>query len=200
MRAGGRAPCGVRSSRATPRCCCSRAGADRRAMRRGMSPTTHPRRPPAPGWLGTRAARWARARPRSPRRAVGSHRHVSSPLPYRPGVLRVVAVRVEPYATTEARLAAELTFGRPLDEVDELAMVRVQLLSHRGDRQARFLLRHAGVEDIDAAVPDGVPRWRAALENERQVRQRLLFPRAHVREDVSDRPVARDAGLHQLRV
>src|SRR5439155_18172932 len=126
--------------------------------------------------------------------------HVSSPMPYRLGVLRVVAVRIEPEATTEARLAAELTFGRPLDEVDEPAMGRVQLPSHRGERQARFLLRHAGVEGIDAAVPDGVPRWPAALENERQVRQRLLFPRAHVCEDVSDRPVARDAGLHQLRV
>src|SRR5207247_955684 len=76
----------------------------------------------------------------------------------------------------------------------------VQLPSHRGERQARFLLRHAGVEGIDAAVLDGVPRWRAALEDERQVRQRLLFPRGHVGEDVSDRPVAGDARLHQLRV
>ncbi len=33
--------------------------------------------------------------------------------------------------------------------------------SHRGERQALFLRRHAGVEGIDAAVPDGVPRWRA---------------------------------------
>jgi hypothetical protein len=35
------------------------------------------------------------------------------------------------------------------------------LPSHRGERQALFLRRHAGVEGIDAAVPDGVPRWRA---------------------------------------
>src|SRR5438128_8715839 len=199
-RAGGRAPCGVQSSPATPRCCCWRAGADMPSARRGTSPTMHPRRPLARGRLGTRAARSGRARPRSPRKAAGSHRYFSSPLPYRLGVLRVVAVRIEPQATTEAALAAELIFGRPLNEVDEPAMGPVQLPSHLGERQARFLLHHAGVEGIDAAVPDGVPRWRAALENERQVRQRLLFPRAYVHGDVSDRPVALDARVHQLRV
>ena len=31
--------------------------------------------------------------------------------------------------------------------------------SHRGERQALCLRRHTGVEGIDAAVPDGVPRW-----------------------------------------
>src|SRR5207237_175675 len=148
-------------------CCCSRAGAGRRSARRGTSPTTHPRRPLAPGWLGTRAARWGRARPRSPRRAAGSHQHVSSPLPYCLGVLRVMAVRVEPQATTEARLAPPLIFGRSLDEVDEPAMGLVELPSHGGERQTRLLLGHPGVEDIDAPVPDGVPRWRAALEDER---------------------------------
>jgi len=35
------------------------------------------------------------------------------------------------------------------------------LPSHRGERQALFFRRHPGVEGIDAAVPDGVPRWRA---------------------------------------
>src|SRR5688572_29415970 len=37
----------------------------------------------------------------------------------------------------------------------------LQLPSHRGERQALFLRRHAGIEGIGAAVPDGVPRWRA---------------------------------------
>src|SRR5437879_6810592 len=157
-RAGGRGPCGVRSSRATPRCCCSRAGADRRGVRRGTAPTTHPRRSLAPGRRGTRAARWDRARPRSPRTAAGSRRNLSSPLPYRLGVLRVMAVRIEPQATTEAALAAELIFGRPPDEVEEPAMGLVHLPSHRSERQTRLLLGHPGVEGIDAAVPDGVPR------------------------------------------
>ena len=98
-----------------------------------------------------------------------------------------MAVRIEPQATTEAALAAERIFGRRLDEVDEPAMGLVQLPSHRGEGQTRLLLGHPGVEGIDAAERDGVPRWRAALEDERQVRQRLLFPRAHVGEDVSDR-------------
>src|SRR5207249_12055058 len=179
-RAAGRAPCGVQSSPATPRCCCWRAGAGRRSVRRGTSPTTHPRRPLAPGRLGTPAARWSRARPRSPRKAAGSHQNLSSPLPYRLGVLRVMAVRIEPQATTEAALAAEPIFGRPPDEAEEPAMGLVHLPSHRSERQTRLLLGHPGVEGIDAAVPGGVPRWRPALEDEREVRQRLLFPRLHV--------------------
>jgi hypothetical protein len=39
-------------------------------------------------------------------------------LPYRRDVVRVVAVGVEPQATTEARRAVELILGHWLDEVD----------------------------------------------------------------------------------
>src|SRR5438477_633279 len=91
---------------------------------------------------------WRRPRcpPRSRRKAAGSHQNLSSPSPYRLGVLRVMAVRIEPQATTEAALAAELIFGRPPDEVEEPAMGLVHLPSHRSERQTRLLLGHPGVE------------------------------------------------------
>src|SRR5438477_201245 len=54
------------------------------------------------------------------------------------------------------------------------------------------------VEGIEAAIGD-VARWRPALDDERQILQRLLLPRRHVREDIFHRPIARDAGFHQLR-
>ncbi len=101
---------------------------------------------------------------------------------------------------TEARVADEVMFGRDLYEVDEPAVGVVQLPQHLGEREAFFLLRHPGVERVDAAVGYGVPRWLAALEDERQVLQRLLFPRGHVREDVSYRPGAGGTRPHQLQV
>src|SRR5205823_14932583 len=52
----------------------------------------------------------------------------------------------------------------------------------------------------DAPEPYIVPRRLAALETERQVRQRLLFPRGHVREDISYRPGTGDTGPHQLHI
>src|SRR5438094_9571767 len=93
---------------------------------------------------------------------------------------------------TEAGRADELMFGGALNEVDEPAVRCRQLRADLGQRQAPFLFRHAGVEGVDAPVPYGVPRWRAALEDERQVRQRLLFPRGHVREDIAYRPARRE--------
>ena len=69
-----------------------------------------------------------------------------------------------------------------------------------GERKVSLLLRHLGVKGIDAAVRYGIPQWLPAVEDERQMRQGLLFPRGYVREDVSDRPGARDTRLHQLRV
>src|SRR5882724_7659599 len=101
---------------------------------------------------------------------------------------------------TEAGFANELTFGGALNEVDEPAVRCRQLRADLGQRQAPFLFRHAGVEGVDAPVPYGVPRWRTALEDERQVVQRLLFPRGHVREDVSYRPGTGDTGPHQLHI
>ena len=111
-----------------------------------------------------------------------------------------MAIRIEPQSMTEAGFADELMFGGALYEVDEPAVRYRQLRSDLGQREAPFLFLHPGVEGVDAAVPDGVPRWRAARQDKRQVRQRLLFPRRHVGEDVSDRPIAGDARLHQLRV
>src|SRR5258708_276178 len=101
---------------------------------------------------------------------------------------------------TEAGFADELMFGGALDEVDEPAVRGRQLRADLGQRQAPFLVRRASVEGVDAPVPYGVPRWRAALEDERQVRQRLLFPRGHVREDVAYRPGTGDTRLHQLHI
>ena len=110
-----------------------------------------------------------------------------------------MAVCIEPQATPEARLPRELLFGRALDIIDEPAVGVVSLPQHFGKRQVPLLLRHLGVEGIDAAVRDGIPRWLPAVEDERQMLQRLLFPPGHVRGDVSDRPSASDTKLHQLR-
>src|SRR5438067_13128830 len=47
---------------------------------------------------------------------------------------------------------------------------------------------------------DRIAWWRPAGEDERQVRERFFLPPRHVRDDVSHRPGARHARLHQLRV
>src|SRR5881628_4051886 len=101
---------------------------------------------------------------------------------------------------TEAGFANELMFGGALNEVDEPAVRCRQLRADLGQRQAPFLFRHAGVEGVDASVPYGIPRRRAVFEDERQVLQRLLFPRGHVREDVAYRPGTGDTRLDQLRI
>src|SRR5437764_15493510 len=109
-----------------------------------------------------------------------------------------MAVRIEPQSMTEAGFADELMFRGALNEVDEAAVRCRQLRANLGQRQAPSLFRHAGVEGVDAPVPYGVPWWRAALLDQRQVRQRLLFPRGHVREEAADRPGAGDTRRHQL--
>src|SRR5260370_38764561 len=101
---------------------------------------------------------------------------------------------------TEAGFAEELVFGGALNEVDEPAVCCRQLRADLGQRQAPFLFRHAGVEGVDAPVPYGVPRWRAALQDERQVLQLLLFPRGLVREAVPSRPATGDTWLPQLPI
>src|SRR5437899_9959915 len=101
---------------------------------------------------------------------------------------------------TEAGFADELMFGGALNEVDELTVRCRQLRVDLGQRQAPFLLRHAGVEGVDAPVSHGVPRRRAALLDQRQVLQRLLFPRGHVREDVAYRPGTGDTRLYQPHI
>ena len=101
---------------------------------------------------------------------------------------------------TEAGFVGELMFGGALNELDEPGMRCSQLRADLGQRQAPFLFRHVGVEGVDAPVPYGVPRRRAALQNERQVLQRLLFARGHVSEDVAYRPGTGDPSLHQLHI
>src|SRR6266850_4963979 len=87
-----------------------------------------------------------------------------------------MAIRVEPQSMTEAGFADELMFGSALNEVDEPAVRCRQLRADLGQRQAPFLFRRAGVEGVDAAVPYEVPRWRAALEDERQLFLLIRLP------------------------
>ena len=97
----------------------------------------------------------------------------------------------------EARLLREVLFGHTLDVVDELAMRFIQLPQHVGERKSPFLFRHLRIEGIDAAVLD-VSWWPASRDDERQVLQRLLLPRGHMRKDVFHRPTAHGAKLSQL--
>ncbi len=98
---------------------------------------------------------------------------------------------------SEARLPRELLFGYASDVVDESAVRFIQLLHYLGEREALFLFRHLGIEGIDAAVLD-VSRGPASCDDERQILQRFLFPRGHVRKDVFHRPITHDVRLHQL--
>ena len=97
----------------------------------------------------------------------------------------------------EARLPREVLFGHASDVVDEPAVRFIQLPQYLGERKALFLFRHLRIEGIDAAVLD-VSRWPASGDDERQVLQRLLLPRGHVRKDVFHRPISHDARLHHL--
>src|SRR5437764_13124933 len=94
------------------------------------------------------------------------------PFPYRPGVLGVMAVCIEPEAMPEARLPCEVLFGHASDVVDESAVRFIQLPQYIRERKAPFLFRHLRIEGIDASVP-GVSRWPASCDDERQILQRL---------------------------
>ena len=110
-----------------------------------------------------------------------------------------MAVCIEPEAMPEARLPRVVLFGHASDVVDESAVRFIQLPQYVGERKVPFLFRHLRIEGIDAAVLD-VSRWPASGDDERQVLQRLLLPRGHVRKDVFHLPIAHDAGLRQLRI
>src|ERR671930_1110281 len=101
-----------------------------------------------------------------------------APFPDRLGVLRVMAVRIEPEATAEARFPPELVCGRAPDELDEPAVDFIQLPAYLGERKTSFLRCHPIIEGIDAAVRD-VPRRPAPLDHQRQILQRLLLPGGH---------------------
>ena len=63
-----------------------------------------------------------------------------------------MAVRIKPQATTEARFPDKLVSWRTPNEVDEPAVGIVLLLQDLRERQVPLLLRHLGVESIDAAL------------------------------------------------
>ena|ERR687895_2654046 len=98
----------------------------------------------------------------------------------------------------EARLPRELLFGHALDIVYEPAVDLIQLPQYIGERKAPFPLRALSIEGIDTAVRY-IPWWSPSLDDERQILQRLLLPRSHMRKDIFHRPIARDAGFGQLR-
>jgi len=108
-----------------------------------------------------------------------------------------MAVGIEPEAMPEARLPCEVLFGHASAVVDESAVRFIQLPQYIRERKAPFLFRHLRIEGIDASVP-GVSRWPASCDDERQILQRLLLPRGHVRKDVFHRPIPHDARLRQL--
>ena len=108
-----------------------------------------------------------------------------------------MAVGIDPEAMPEACLPREVLFGHALDVVDESVVRFIQLPQDIGERKAPFLVRHLRIEGIDAAVLD-VSWWPASCDDERQILQRLLLPRGHVRKDVFHRPIAHDARLRQL--
>src|ERR1041385_4329888 len=99
-----------------------------------------------------------------------------------------MAVGIESKATPKAGLVADLIIGYALDESDQSTVDLVPLPQYLGQRQVLPLLRHPGVEGIDAAVGHGIARRPPTGEDERQMRQSLLFPPGDVRDDVFDRP------------
>src|SRR6266496_270885 len=119
---------------------------------------------------------------------------------YRPRVLGVMTVRVEPQATTKPRVARQLLLGSTLYERDQAAVYLVLLREYLGQRPWLPLLGHLGVEGIDAAMSHRIARRPPAGEHERQVRERFFFPPGDVRDDVPDRPGPGDPWLHQLRI
>ncbi len=118
------------------------------------------------------------------------------PLSNRPGVQRVMTIGIEPQATQEARLPREVLFGHASDVLEEPAVRFIQLRQHVGERKVPLLFRHLRIEGIDPAVLD-VSWWPASHDDERQVLQRLLLPRGHVRKDVFHRPGVDDARLRE---
>jgi len=94
-----------------------------------------------------------------------------------------MAVSIEPETMPEARLLREVLFGYASDVVEESAVRFIQLPLDLRECKAPFLFGHLRIEGIDAAVL--TVSWRlASCEDERQILQRLLLPRGHVREDV----------------
>src|SRR2546430_7179524 len=130
--------------------------------------------------------------------SIASYSTRRPPGAYRPRVLGVMAVRVEPQATTKPRVARHLLLGSPLYERDRAAVHLVLLREYLGQRPWLPLLGHLGVERIDAAMGHRIARRPPAGEHERQVRERFFFPPGDVRDDVPHRPGAGDARPQQI--
>src|ERR1700733_1281587 len=133
-------------------------------------------------------------------RGPSSKRALHPPDPNSLGVLRVVAIRIEPKATTEARVVADSVFGSALYKSDNLTVSAALFPEYFGKRKVRLPCRHLSVEGMDASIGCGVQRRPSTLKDKRQVLQRLLFPTGYVYDNVSHRPGFRNAGLHHLGV
>jgi len=115
-------------------------------------------------------------------------------------VLRVVVVRVEPQATTEASLPDELILWNTLDECDESAVGVVPLSKYFRKGQLPIPFRCLSVKRINATVHDGVSWSLFPCEDERQMLKRLLFPQGDMGNNVFDRPSVSDTRLRHRRV
>ena len=96
-----------------------------------------------------------------------------------------MAVGIESKPAPEAGVAADLVVGRPPDEINQPPVDLIPPAHDLGERQCPPLFGHPGVERVDPAKFLGIPRRPPAGQNGRQMRQGLLFPPGHVRDDVS---------------
>src|SRR4051794_4528366 len=100
-----------------------------------------------------------RRRPQQPRSAIGSSAEAASrllerlllpPSSDRSCVRRVMAIGVEPQPAAKASIACQLIIGGTLDRANHAPMHPVLLAKDFLERQARLLLRHEGIEGVDA--------------------------------------------------
>jgi len=96
-----------------------------------------------------------------------------------------MSVSIEPEPPAKPGLGREELVRSGLDVLEQPGVNLIQLSQHLTERQLLLLRRGEGIERIDAAVCGGVPRRAAALKDDWQVEQCLLFPRGDMRQDVS---------------
>ena len=127
--------------------------------------------------------------PPAPRASAGSPRRASDSARTRPAA-----------AGGAARLPGERIPWQSRDQPQEPAVRRVAPPQHLGQRQPAVPLRGEGVEGIDAAVRDRVPRRPFPSQDPPGRASATPPPRADVGDDVSDRPAPHDAGRRHLLV
>jgi hypothetical protein len=81
-------------------------------------------------------------------------------------MLRVVAIRIEPQATMEARVA-DFILGSALYESDNLTVRAALFPEYFGKRKVRLPCCHLSVKGIDASVGCGVQQRLSTLEDKR---------------------------------